>query len=75
MTKYEITQYIADELENIHKRFPLPTDYGKRREAYAALKAEAAKHGYTGAAYTQLYDRATKIHARRMDVKGSDGKP
>ncbi len=75
MTKHEIIQYIAGELEDIHKRFPLPTDYGKRREARAVLKAEVAKHGYTGAAYTQLYNEATKIHARRMNIRGNDGKP
>ena len=75
MTKHEVIAFIANGLEEIHKDYPLPTDYNKRREAYAALKTEAAKHGYTGAAYTQLYDEATKIHARRMDVKGNDGKP
>lgn len=75
MTKHEVITFIADKLEEIHKDYPLPNDYAKRREAYAELKAEAAKHGYTGTAYTQLYNEATKIHARRMGVKGTDGKP
>lgn len=75
MTKHEIITLIADRLEEIHKVYALPTDYNKRREAYAALKAEAAKHGYTGAAYTQLYNEATKIHARRMRIKDTNGKP
>lgn len=75
MTKHEIITLIAAKLEEIHKVYTLPTDYNKRREAYAALKAEAAKYGYTGAAYTQLYNEACKIHARRMGIKGSDGKP
>lgn len=75
MTKHEIIQYIAGKLEDIHKRFPVPTDYGKRREAYATLRKEAAAHGYTGATYSQLYDAATKIHARRMGIKDTNGKP
>lgn len=73
MTKHEIITLIADRLEEIHKDYP--NDYNKRREAYAVLKAEVAKHGYTGATYTQLYNEATKIHARRMNIRGNDGKP
>lgn len=75
MTKYELITFIADRLEEIHEAYALPTDYSKRHEAYVALKAEAAKHGYTGAAYTQLYNEATKIHARRMGIKDTNGKP
>ncbi len=75
MTKYEVITFIANKLEEIYKDYPLPNDYNKRCKARAVLKAEVAKHGYTGAAYTQLYNEATKIHARRMGVKDNNNKP
>lgn len=75
MTKHEIINRIADRLEEIWKIYPNPTDYNKRHEAFGELKREAAAYGYTGAAYTQLYNEACKIHARRMGIKGNDGKP
>lgn len=75
MTKHDTINYIADRLEEIHDAYPSPTDYNKRREARAALKQEVTAQGYTDATYTQMYNEATKIHSRRMGVKGNDGKP
>lgn len=75
MTKREIISHIADKFEEIWETYPLPTDHDKRHNAFIALKQEAATYGYMGAAYTQLYNEACKIHARRMGIQGNDGKP
>lgn len=75
MTKREIISYIVDKLGEMWETYPLPTDYDKRHEAYAALKRKAAAYGYTGVAFTQLYNQACDTRARRMGIQGDDGKP
>lgn len=75
MTKREVINYLADKLEEMWQTYSLPTEFNKRHEAYVEMKMEVAKQGYIGDCFTQLYNEACKIHARRMGVCDNHGNP
>lgn len=68
MNKRDVLTMILEEMRE-KDGIPLPKMHEATRLSYERCKAVAACNGYSGACFDQLWFRASKMHARELNIR------